>query len=140
MRILPIVAVLAGVLLAPSLAAQEAASPLPALLVPAWEVEAAAQDRAMVGGVTGLLVGMTVGGLYGAFLAEECTGEEGGCDLSREMKSMVYGVIGGGLGGLIGLGTSFVLGDGAAPSAASAPIALAPTPDGGLRVGMTLRH
>lgn len=124
--LLPLIAILA----APPLAGQAGAAsspirPLPAMLAPAAATPAiaidrkAAQDPILLGGVTGMIVGAATGGLYGAFVAEECE-----CELAPEYTTVVLAVIGGGLGGIIGALTSAVL----------------PRGDGGTAVGVTLRH
>jgi hypothetical protein len=148
MRIPPVLP-LAAALLATPVAAQHAdpsvstaARPLPAILLP--RMETARADGAATpgeiletGALTGMAVGALTGGLYGAFAAKEC-GVESDCDLSPEVKTATFVLIGGALGGLIGTGMSFVLGQRAA--APASPLTIAPDADGATRIGLTLRH
>jgi len=146
MRIAPVLALPLALLLASSLAAQEADAPTlhphPDLLAPppaSAEAPAVEMQSIETGGVTGLLVGALLGGLYGAFLADAC-GVEDDCTLSREVKAMSLLAIGSGLGGVIGVGMSLVLRESTAAPAFAAPLSVSPAPEGGVRVGVSLRH
>jgi hypothetical protein len=138
MRILSILPALATVFVSSTLAAQEI-RPLPEMLTPGAALAVPAEMKPIeVGAITGMVVGATVGGLYGAFVAKEC-GVESDCTLSRGVKTVTFVAIGGGLGGLIGLGTSFLL-SWRAPQPEYAPLRIAPTTDGGMSIGVSLRH
>ena len=91
-----------------------------------------------LGLITGVLVGMTVGGVYGS-AAYDCDVPNDDCLLSREMESMLFSAMGGSLGGIIGMGTSYLLNRRPAPALA-APVGVAPAAQGGMSVGVTLRH
>jgi hypothetical protein len=149
MRVSPIFAILLAALFASPLAAQDEAmahasasiQPLPPILAPrlvSAEPRSAAMDPIEAGALTGMLVGATLGGLYGAFFADEC-GVEDGCTLSREVKAVGFVAIGGGLGGIIGLGMSYLLNRNA-DGPDSAPLRVEAGAQGGVSVGMRLRH
>jgi hypothetical protein len=149
----PVIAVIAT-LFASSLAAQarvegqptaSAIQPLPSVLVPerspadAAEARRAAAGPLELGLITGAVVGVATGGVYGAAFAKEC-GTESDCDLSREYKTMIFAIIGGSLGSIIGAGTSYLLGTRSPPRDGAAPLAVSPNAAGGVNVGVTLRH
>jgi hypothetical protein len=149
MRILSIVAILIAALSASSLAAQDGAmahagasiQPLPEILAPrliSRDARTAGLDPIEAGALTGMLVGATLGGVYGAFFADEC-GVEDGCTLSREVKAVGFVAIGGALGGIIGLGMSYLLNRNAT-GPDSAPVRVEAGAEGGVSVGMRVRH
>jgi uncharacterized protein YcfJ len=149
MRVSSIFAILIAALFASSLAAQDGATaraststqPLPEALTPrqvSADARSAAMDPIETGALTGMLVGATLGGLYGAFFADEC-GVEDDCTLSREVKAVGFVAIGGGLGGIIGLGMSYLLNRNAA-GPDSAPVRVEGGVEGGVSVGMRVRH
>lgn len=153
MRILSILPALAAALLAAPLAAQDRGTPpdamvsivppLPAELAPT-SIERAAVgpargDQLELGLVTGMLVGMAVGGVYRSLTYDEgdCSPLEEEC-MSREMETVLFALMGGSLGGIIGAGTSYFLNRPRSPR--PAPLHVAPAPEGRMRVGVTLRH
>jgi hypothetical protein len=152
MRILSILPVLATTLLAAPLTAQgrgtpdavaSIVQPLPVELAPrAIEragVGATRGDQLELGLVTGMLVGMAVGGVYRSLTyASDCAQFEEECMFSREMETVLFALIGGSLGGIIGGGTSYLLNRPRTPR--PAPLHVAPAAEGGMRVGLTLRH
>lgn len=152
MRILSILPILAATLLAPPLTAQDGGTldavtsiihPLPAKLAPRAIGRAAVGptrgDQLELGLVTGMLVGMAVGGVYRSLTYDsDCSRFEEECMFSREMETVLFSLMGGSLGGIIGAGTSYVLNRPRAPR--PAPLHVAPAADGGMRVGLTLRH
>jgi hypothetical protein len=156
MRLSSILIALATLLAAP-VAAQEGAvphaarsvRPLPAELAPR-ATEPAERGRAAlhpveIGGLTGMLVGMAVGGIYGsATYDDRCGDPEDGCTLGRGMDTGVFALIGGSLGGLIGAGTGALLGlrggGGVDAPLTRAPVTLALIAGGAVRVEVRLRH
>lgn len=132
---------------------------LPAALVPS-PVEPGTRHAALspveVGGLTGMAVGLVVGGIYGSLTYEDRCGQpEDGCTLGRGMDTGVFAIIGGSLGGVIGAGTGALLGlrggrGDASAHADRAPLTLAPLTvarlsvvpgtDGAMRVEVRLRH
>ncbi|HST59230.1 MAG TPA: hypothetical protein VLK84_11085 [Longimicrobium sp.] len=116
--------------------------PLPAVLVPSGAVPvggvALSPDAIELGMITGVLVGMTTGVAFATFGADRC-GADSDCTLGPEYKTLIYGIVGGCLGGIIGLGTSFALG-GRPGREADSGLAVLPLDTGGMRVGVTLRH
>jgi hypothetical protein len=152
MRILLILPILAATLLARPLAAQDRGmpdavasiiQPLPAELAPR-AIEGAAVgptrgDQLELGLVTGMLVGMAVGGVYRSLTYDDgdCSRLEKEC-MSREMETVVFALMGGSLGGIIGAGASYFLNRPRTPQ--PAPFHVAPAAEGGMRVGLTLRH
>jgi hypothetical protein len=143
----------AATLLAAPLAAQErattdtapAAHPLPAALAPSTVERAAVRpprgfDPLELGLFTGVVVGMTVGGVYGSLTHEDrCARQGDECMLSREVETGLFAIMGGSVGMLIGAGTSYLLNR---PERAQhpAPLTVAPDAGGALRVELTLRH
>ncbi|HVH13106.1 MAG TPA: hypothetical protein VM759_08645 [Longimicrobium sp.] len=115
--------------------------PLPLELAPGGapstaEASRMAADPMARGLLTGMLVGMTTGVGFAVTVADRCgVGSE--CTLAPEYKTFVYGVIGASLGALIGVGTTFLLGENATPVEASA-LTLVPDEDG-MRAGVHLR-
>jgi hypothetical protein len=153
MRIRSMLPVLAAALLAFPLAAQEHAVPQSASFVQPLPVELAPRaaergalrsplaDQMELGLVTGVLVGMGVGVVYRSVTYDRHCGrlEEDRCLLSREVETMAFSMIGGSLGGLIGVVSSrFLHPGGRAPVAA--PVHVVPAAEGGMTVGVTLRH
>lgn len=111
--------------------------PLPALLAPGGAVPAVSPDAIDLGMITGVLVGMTTGVAFATFAADRC-GVDSDCTLGPEYKTLIYGIIGGCLGGIIGLGTTFALGG--RPGQADSALGVTPLDTGGMSVGVTLRH
>lgn len=151
-RILSILPLLAATLLATPLAAQDRGAmeavasllpPLPAELAPTVVDRAAAGptrgDQLELGLVTGMLVGMAVGGVYRSLTYDsDCSQFEEECMFSREMETVLFSLMGGSLGGIIGAGTSYFLNRPRTPPAQG--LRVAPAAEGGMRVGLTLRH
>jgi hypothetical protein len=150
MRLPPLAAAAAAILIASSANAQDGMppvashQPLPGLLVPerrlddSKDARRAAADGLELGLLTGVVVGTVTGGVYGAGFAREC-GEESDCTLSREYKTMILAIVGGALGGLIGAGTSYLLGTRNPLGETDAPLAVS-SAAGGVSIGVTLRH
>ena len=120
--------------------AVQSTQPLPPALAPGGEPSMGtarmAADPMARGLLTGMLVGMTTGVGFAVTVADRC-GVESECTLAPEYKTFVYGVIGASLGALIGVGTTFLLGENAAPVDATA---LSLVPDGdGMRAGVRVR-
>lgn len=115
--------------------------PLPPTLAPGGEPSTGtsrmAADPMARGLLTGMLVGMTTGVGFAVTVADRC-GVESDCTLAPEYKTFVYGVIGGSLGALIGVGTTFLLGEDATPPAEASALTLVPDGDG-MRAGVRLR-
>ena len=152
MRILSILPILAATLLAAPLAAQDRGTPdavasivqpLPVELAPRAIERAAVGptrgDQLELGLVTGMLVGMAVGGVYRSLTWDDrdCSPLEEEC-MSREMETVLFALIGGSLGGIIGGGTSYLLNR--PRSSRTQGLRVAPAADGGMRVGVMLRH
>lgn len=149
MRIPVLLAVLAAALIATPAAAQHGVPvdgvsvlrPLPAELAAAdvsAEPVRMAADGIETGLLTGVIVGMATGVTYNVLWGKEC-GVDSDCTLSPEYKTLVFGIAGGALGGVIGAATSFLLGWRAARPEDSG-LAVMPLDTGGMRVGVTLRH
>lgn len=150
MRIPNLIALIAAVVAAAPAAAQPAfradavpsIQPLPAVLAPGGAVPgdgaAMSPDPIELGMITGVLVGMTTGVAFATFAADRC-GIDSDCTLGPEYKTLIYGIVGGCLGGIIGLGTSFALGGGPGREADSA-LAVTPLDTGGMSIGVMLRH
>jgi hypothetical protein len=148
MRIPNFIALVAAVVVAVPAAAQPAffadadpsLAPLPAVLAPggAAPVGGAAMspDPIELGMITGVLVGMTTGVAFATFAADRC-GIDSDCTLGPEYKTLIYGIVGTCLGGIIGVGTGFALGG---RREADSALAVTPLDTGGMRVGVTLRH
>jgi hypothetical protein len=152
MRLPSFLIALAVTVLAAPLAAQERATsepapsiqPLPVELAPAAAEPASLRPRrhdpVEMGFITGILVGLTVGGTYGYLTYDErCARLEGDCMLSRDVETVLFSVIGGSLGSLIGMGTTYLL-DRRDRRGGTAPLTVAPDAAGALRVEVTLRH
>ncbi len=128
----------------PALRADVAPSiqPLPAVLAPTGAVPVSgagmSPDAIELGMITGVLTGMATGVTFAVVAADRC-GVDSDCTLGPEYKTLIYGIVGGCLGGIIGLGTSFALG-GRHDREADSGLAIMPLDTGGMRVGVTLRH
>lgn len=113
-----------------------APQPLPSALTPTpAAAPPGALDCVERGMLTGTVVGLAAGGLFGAFGAPECDGTADGCSLSPAYRTMIFAIIGGALGAVAGGAAGLVLGGDGGWDAAVRPAA-----DGGMAVGATRRH
>ena len=122
-----------------------AITPLPASLVP--DAQPAAEEararisarRVFVSAGIGTLAGAGAGLLIGAITTDGCQPDESWCILGWEEEVAIHGVagamVGAGIGAVYGLVTSP-----RQPRPDTRPITVAPAADGGLSVGLTLRH
>ncbi|WP_420128406.1 hypothetical protein [Longimicrobium sp.] len=126
-------------------AAVSAVTPLPAALVPgappAEDEEAAGfpMRRMFVSTGIGTLAGAGAGLLVGAITTDGCQPDESWCILGWEEEVAIHGVV----GAMVGAGAGAIYGLVTAPGPSrqrSAPLTVAPAADGGMHVGLTLRH
>jgi hypothetical protein len=127
----------------PQPTALSAATPLPAELVPeAAPAEAPARisaRRVFVSAGIGTLAGAGAGLLVGAITTDGCQPDESWCILGWEEEVAIHGFV----GAMVGAGAGAIYGLATAPRhsrRAPAPLTVAPAADGGMRVGLTLRH
>lgn len=147
MRIRSILVVVAAAMLAAPLAGQTAPTPppqpLPGPLTPTviqrTKVRPAWEDHLELGMFTGILVGMTVGGVYGSLTYDSRCPTLDDCMLAREVDTTIFAIMGGSLGGIIGTGTTFLLNRGKTRETTVSSLDVAPAA-GAMRVGVTLRH
>lgn len=142
--ILPFVGIL---LLASPLAAQQdhavphvapSLQPLPAELAPGKrkhaDVRAVQPDPLELGLITGAVVGMAVGGTYRFLTYDTDRVPTEGCSImSREMDTLIFSIVGGSLGAVIGGATGYLLGR-------SDAVGVEPAKGGGVRMGVKVRH
>ena len=139
--ILPFVCIL---LFASPIAAQKdhaephVAPPLPAELVPGKrkdaDVRSVQPDALELGLITGAVVGMAVGGTYRYLTYDTDRVPTDGCSImSREMETLIFSIVGGSLGGVIGGATGYLLGRRDA-------VSVEPGKGGGVRMGVKVRH
>ena len=95
--------------------------------------------RVFVSAGIGTLAGAGAGLLIGAITTDGCQPDESWCILGWEEEVAIHGVagamVGAGIGAVYGLVTSP-----RQPRPDTRPITVAPAADGGLSVGLTLRH
>lgn len=127
------------------LQAASAVAPLPASLVP--DVEGRTDESAsrisargvLVSAGVGALVGAGAGLVLGGLTSDGCGETESWCLFSREeevaLATAAGAVIGTGVGAIYGIVTGL-----RQPARHRAPVTLAPATNGGVAVGLTLRH
>jgi hypothetical protein len=147
MRIRLILPFAATLLLASPIAAQQdhaapqvasSLHPLPAELAPGKRkhayVRAVQPDPLELGLLTGVVVGMVVGGTYRFLTYDTDRVPTDGCSMmSREMETLIFSIVGGSLGGVIGGATGYLLGRRDA-------VGVEPVPGSGVRMGVKVRH
>lgn len=129
----------------PPVHAASALVPLPASLVP--DVDAGMAEstsrisarRVLVSTGVGALIGAGTGLVVGALASDGCGHDEDWCLFSPEEEIALTGVagaiVGAGVGAVYGIVTGI-----RQPARNPAPVTLAPAANGGLTVGLTLRH
>lgn len=120
-------------------------APLPASLVPDADERAAESTsrisvrRVLVSTGVGMLAGAGTGLMLGAMTSHGCREGEEWCILTREEEIAIAGVAGAMAGA--GIGALYGLFSGPRrASAEPAPVSITPAANGGLTVGLTLRH
>jgi hypothetical protein len=112
--------------------------PLPAELAPGKrkhvDVRAVQPDGLELGLLTGAVVGMAVGGTYRYVTYDTGRVPSDGCSImSREMETLIFSIVGGSLGGVIGGATGYLLGRRDA-------VSVEPGKGGGVSMGVKVRH
>jgi hypothetical protein len=112
--------------------------PLPAELAPGKrkhaDVRSVQPDALELGLITGVVVGMAVGGTYRYLTYDTDRVPTAGCSImSREMETLIFSIVGGSLGGVIGGATGYLLGRRDAVSVEAGK-------GGGVRMQVKVRH
>jgi hypothetical protein len=126
--------------------AASAIAPLPASLVPDDVDERAAESasrisvrRVLVSTGVGALVGAGGGLILGTLVSDGCGEVESWCLFSREeeiaLTTGAGAIVGAGIGAIYGIVTGL-----GRPARDRAPVTLVPATNGGVAVGLTLRH